>query len=71
MASQSDHRATFSPKRPPHKAAGLLATSSDDAHAPGHQEDPNQCEDSYHDLPTVRPTPSRAAVAVPFGFSLA
>jgi hypothetical protein len=46
-ASQGDHRATFSPERAPHKAAGLLATSSDDAHAPGHPQDPNHCERGY------------------------
>ena len=55
MPSQGDHRATFSPKRARHKAAGLLATSSDDAHAPGHHRDPNHCEDGYQELPTVSP----------------
>src|ERR1700682_5147639 len=56
-ASQGDHRATFSAERAPHKAAGLLATSSDDAHALGHLPEPNHCEEDYQDLPTVSPRP--------------
>jgi hypothetical protein len=56
-APQREHRATFSPKRAPHQAAGLLATSSDDAHALGHQRDPTHSEHGYQDLPTVSQNP--------------
>jgi hypothetical protein len=57
MASQGDHRATFNQERAPHKAAVLLATSSDGAHAFGHPPDPNHCEDGDQDRSTVSPHP--------------
>lgn len=52
-----DHLATFSPERGPHKPAGLLAASSDAAHAVGRQRDPHQCDHGYQDLPLVSQPP--------------
>ncbi len=56
-ALQSDHCATFQPGTGAAPGSRALATSSDAAHAVGHQRDPTHCEHGYQDLPTVSQRP--------------
>jgi hypothetical protein len=58
----------FSPGRAPHKAAGLLATSSGAAHAVGHQRDPTHCAHGYQHLPTVSQRPVMQQLHYRLGF---